>query len=735
MMGDDSAPGTLLSLFGKSRIASRLIVYVVLFSSLITLATTALQVFLDYRHDRDTIESYMRQIESSYLSSLVNSVWVSDETQIRSQIEGLARLPDMEYLGIRVDGAPKWVTGERRSKYVIAAEFPLVQSYKGRDITIGVLETVASLDAVYDRLIGKVAIILAGNAFKTFLVAGFMLFLFQVLVTKHLNRMAAHVRDLDLKQPVKPLTLEREPSSPADRDELDQVANALNETWATLEDSYDEIRESEERFRAIFEQAADSILLIDETGQILEFNDVAAANLGYSRQAFAKLRIPDVDPSHSPEAIAERIERVSQRGMDFFETKLKSKNGELRDVLVGAKGISVHGRNLFLVTLRDITERTLMERRLRDNEQFLRQITDALPGIVYYKDMNRRYRFANQRYVEWFGIDPATMPGKTTIEVIGEEFYAQIREYEYRALSGETAFFEGTWARPDGETRWYRASYMPHMDADGTVLGMIGLSVDITDQKRHDADLAAAHEEAEKSSRAKTEFLSNMSHELRTPLNSVIGFSDILAGQMFGPLGSDDYVGYAKDINDSARHLLQLINDILDVSRIERGKLSLDEHRIDVRHLLMSCSRLASKRADRDHAEIVVEAPSSLPALLADERRVKQILINLLSNATKFTPDEGRVTVSASLDAANRFILAVSDDGIGIDEDDIETVMSPFGQVDGSLARNYEGAGLGLPLSRQLAEMHGADLSLESSLGEGTVVTVSFPPERTVFLE
>ena len=243
--------------------------------------------------------------------------------------------------------------------------------------------------------------------------------------------------------------------------------------------------------------------------------------------------------------------------------------------------------------------------------------------------------------------------------------------------------------------------------------------------------LAEAKDVADAASRTKSEFLANMSHELRTPLNAIMGFSEVIKNEMFGAVGVPQYVDYAGDIYASGAHLLEIINDILDLSKVEAGKLEVVEERLDLRAVAESVFQLVKGRADEGGVKLMHDIGQDLPRLHADKRKLKQMLLNLLSNAIKFTRQGGAVDLFARVDDDGRISLCVRDTGIGIPADQLEHVLAPFGQVDSALAREHQGTGLGLPLVKALVELHGGRMILESEPESGTSVTLRFPPDRT----
>jgi two-component system cell cycle sensor histidine kinase PleC len=245
-------------------------------------------------------------------------------------------------------------------------------------------------------------------------------------------------------------------------------------------------------------------------------------------------------------------------------------------------------------------------------------------------------------------------------------------------------------------------------------------------------EAAHARQRAEAASRAKSEFLANMSHELRTPLNAIIGFSQAIEGQIFGADAMPRYIDYARHIHESGRHLLALISDILDMSRIEVGRFELVNETLDIPAFIESCAAMMRRQAENGRVELIIDVQRGIAPIRGDRRALVQVILNLLSNAVKFTPPGGRVTLSALVDDAAQFKLVVADTGIGIGADVLPWLFEPFQQGDPTISRKYGGTGLGLSISKSFVELHGGRIAIDSAPGKGTTATVVLPAERVV---
>ena len=325
-------------------------------------------------------------------------------------------------------------------------------------------------------------------------------------------------------------------------------------------------------------------------------------------------------------------------------------------------------------------------------------------------------------------------------EIVLDDFYAMVLPEDRERVRASVETLVATRQNQEVEYRIRGADGTLHamrvdgsceFDHAGRLVALFGAIRDVTPREALLGDLRLAKEEAEAASRTKSEFLANMSHELRTPLNAIIGFSEIIATALFEPVAAR-YRDYARDINSSGLHLLKLINDVLDISKIEAGRLELHKEPVAAPALIEDCRRLVAERAASARVELTVAVASDLPPVAADALRLKQILLNVLANAVKFTPPGGRVAVSATLAPEGGVTFTVRDTGIGMHPEEIPLALEPFRQIETALNRRYEGTGLGLPLARRLTELHDGIFDIESAPGRGTTVAIRLPPALTL---
>ncbi len=378
-----------------------------------------------------------------------------------------------------------------------------------------------------------------------------------------------------------------------------------------------------------------------------------------------------------------------------------------------------------------LTDDSALQRERDDALLLLTSIFDVSEVGIIVTDHNRRIVKVNDSFVRIYGWSRNDLIGYDFINIIDEDERDLARRNHEEFIRGGI--------RSSGEMKLVRRN-----GSNANVLfttATLELSqkrrfqvttiMDITLRKQMEQSLRVAKEQADAANHAKSAFLANMSHELRTPLNAIIGFSEMMIKHTFGPLGHDKYTEYLGDIHMSAKHLLEIINEVLDMSKIEAGKVELDEQEIDLAGLIDSVVRIMANRAFSSGLEIRQHIAPDLPVLYADPRIVRQILINLLTNALKYSEKSGTIEVTAKLDQRNAMLLIVEDHGVGIPKDRIKEAMQPFGQIhDPTRSNTQQGTGLGLPLTKAMAELHGGTLTLESDTGAGTKITIRFPRER-----
>lgn len=621
----------------QHQIAKKLIIYIIVFSTLIALATTAVQLYFEYERDLSYIDQRFEQIEISYLEGITETVWVADWTQLKIQLDGIKDLPDIEYVAVQIASEGSAVKDQVVSgvlsggEGVVSRDYKLSYQHLDDKLEIGKLSVVAGLAGVYKRLFDRILIILVSNGIKTFVVAIFMYLVVVKLVTRHLFKIAEFAKGRNVGQLDSKLQLDRKVDA-KNTDEFDLVVTAINDMQQNLRGSIENLHESEARVRLIMDSAAESIYGIDIRGNCTFVNQACLDILGFNDSA----------------------------------------------ELIGAN-------------MHDL-------------------IHHSYPGGEPY-------------------------PAKSS--------------YIYRALKDE----KGT--HTDQEVLWckdgscFPAEYWSHpIFKEGNCIGAVVTFLDITQRKKAEdlqknyqveleqqvrertAELEKKAADLVRATQLKSEFLANMSHELRTPMNSIIGFTGRVIKKSADKL-EPRQLNNLHTVARSAHHLLGLINGLLDLSKIEAGKMEAHAESFELAALIHEVFSLTESIPDGKLIELKTELPTEDIRLNTDNVKLKQILINLVGNAIKFT-QEGSITIEAEqlpteTDDDPRIAIRVIDTGVGMDESVLQYIFDAFRQVDGSMTRKVGGTGLGLAIVRSFTDLLGGTISVESEVGVGTRFELVIP--------
>jgi two-component system cell cycle sensor histidine kinase PleC len=423
------------------------------------------------------------------------------------------------------------------------------------------------------------------------------------------------------------------------------------------------------------------------------------------------------------------------------QAALASSEQDILEVLLARTGIALVFTALFWLIARlfrrqqsHVRELARVADKLRASERQVRDYAEISSDWFWEQDAELRFRWLSKTAVmnvddtgSYIGVTRWDLAGA---DVTQEPWPAHVADLEARRPFRDLRY---QLRSPNGTVHFVSASGVPVFDDTGAFLGYRGTARDVTAEVQAAEELRRSKEAAEAASRAKSEFLANMSHELRTPLNAIIGFSELMQKRRSGRHGGgDEYLEWAADITASGRHLLEVINEVLELARIDAGRYVLAQDRVDLATAVRACLAMVKLQAEAKQVTIECSIADREVILRADGRAVRQIVLNLLTNAVKFTPEGGVVTLRGGRAENGDVILVVADTGIGIDAVALASLGQPFTQADASISRNYGGTGLGLSISRKLVALHGGELTIESVPGEGTTVRVIFPAIRVL---
>ncbi|OIQ88041.1 cell-division control histidine kinase PdhS [mine drainage metagenome] len=483
--------------------------------------------------------------------------------------------------------------------------------------------------------------------------------------------------------------------------------------------------EALERYhRSVVDSLADGVLVVDPRQRRIEALNPSAQEIFHLPEPAAiGLPLEALVP------VSDRLSIANLRHWTRQEVEGRTIDGQPFHLEMTIREAAVEGFDRLIVVARDVTKQVEAEEKIHTLSDALEQsaasvIITNIEGVIVYANP-RTLEITGYSRDELVGQNPRLLQSGLTPAHVYSELWRDLKAG--RDWRGEILN-----RRKSGELYWESLMISPLRSSRGEIIQYMAVMEDVTDRKMMEEALMVAKQQAERANRAKSDFLASMSHELRTPLNAIIGYSEFIDTEPFGALGHDKYREYLAHIHESGCHLLDLINDMLDLSKVEAGKLELEEEEVDLAASVQAAMHLVQERAQRSNVRLVVEVADHLPRLKADNLRLKQIMLNLLTNAIKFTPENGRVTLRAGLDEAGGVEISVADTGVGIAPEDIARVLEPFSQVVNPMVRREEGTGLGLPISKRLVELHGGSLTLSSEVGHGTRVTVRLPAERLV---
>jgi PAS domain S-box-containing protein len=491
----------------------------------------------------------------------------------------------------------------------------------------------------------------------------------------------------------------------------------------------EQLKESEQKFSAAF-MSSPAILIITtmNDGRFVEVNHASTEFIGYSKEEMIGKTSRELGIWYSPDQRSEHLEQFKRDGcVRNKEIKIRTKSGDIRTGLISTQKVILEGEGYFLSQIFDITEQRKAEARLQESEERYRRLTENARDIIWRTDWKGKMVFLNSAVENLLGYTREEAVGLDISDYMDQKSIDRLREKLLCLRPAEhpsQAHFvmEVDYTAKNGETAPFEINVVILRDSEGKIVGYEGISRDITDRKRMERDLIESREAAEAADRAKSEFIANMSHELRTPLNAILGYCQILGRDQTLSESNRQKISV---IRNSGEHLLILINDILDIARIEAGKIDFYPESADLRSLVSNTADMVRVKAFQKKLRFHTEIDPLLPHFVhIDEKRLRQVLLNLLSNAVKFT-DQGEITLRVRA-AGDKITFSVSDTGIGIPEEKLSEVFKAFQQLNPAESKT-EGTGLGLAISQNLISRMGGRITVESSMGRGSTFKFEVP--------
>ena len=704
----------------KSRIGRRLVVAVVLFSSFITLISTVIQLYVDYKRDLAQIEEYFSQIEASHLQSIIYSVWVHDDPQIKTHLQGLLRMPDMEYMQITTDGGTEWEVGEAKSQHIIEKIFPLTHFYRDNNLEIGRLRAIVSLDAVYGRLFDKVFATLVSNGIKTFLVSGFVLIFFNMLVTRHLYKLAQHISSHDINERMLPLEWDHSKNKQRQDDELDQVATAYNIMQEKINNSVATLQKSELYNRTLFECSPIGLVLCRMNGELVDVNPVFAKIIGRSVAETKRLTYWDITPKkylQEEESQLESLRTTKKYGP--YKKEYIHKKGHLVPVRLSGLLIEQNGEFYIWSSVEDITEQQLAEKHLQMLVSRHQAIIGTTQDGFWVVDLKGRIIEVNDAYCQMSGYSRAELLTMEVSDLEANESYEDVAEHIKNIIKNGSGQFASYHRKKNGNLLCLELSVSySSLDEDAYLCAFLR---DISERHKLEAQLRQSQ---------KMEAVGTLSGGIAHDFNNILAI--ILGNIELAGLGVGNTLERLQNIHKATLRGKELVNRLLTFSRRNQTKKMVFDPKPLVKEVLKFI------RSTIPSSIVVREKMMSATVMVkVDSSQLHQMLVNLCTNAAQAMGERGGelevsmglVAVgdsemnSLNIAAGDYLEIAVQDNGPGIAPEIKERIFEPFF----STKNRDEGTGLGLSVVHGVIQECNGAIKVDSEVGRGTTFRVYIP--------
>ena len=723
----------------NSRLARSFVIYMVLASTLIAIFTSAFQLYELYSKEKSGIELRLQEIEDSYSENIARRVWVANIEELTTSLEGILRLPDIEYIQVLENNYLLVEVGSKEDIARIERQYPLTYIFRNEVHQIGVMKITATLENVHNHVIEQALTIVLSNAIKTFIVSGFMLLIFYRLVGRHLHNIAEYAEELSVDNLGERLVLERKENLSKKKDEFDLVVDAFHKMQANLKNSISELSKSERNLSQTLASIGDAVIATDRHGRVVRMNAVAEQLTGWTFEKARNKRLDtvfDVINAFTRETIVNPVDLVLSSGKKVGlvnHSVLISLDGTEYQIADSAAPIIDEHEEIagIILVFRDITEDYEMQEAIRVNEERLQGIMDNSPAVIYVKDIEGQYMMVNKEFEKRFDILSDDVKGKTTHDIFPAAIADEMVLNDQDVLHSRLPLYSEEKAPHEDGVHYYSSSKFCLFDSKGEPYAVCGISTDITEQRKQ-AELLRRSQKME----AVGNLTGGIAHDFNNLLNVIIGYSEILDRNLEENSANQSF---AKEIRTAGHRGAVLTQKLLSFS----GQVVVEKSTVDINGVLQEDLGML-KRAVTARVQVKMDLADGLWQVELDKSEFEDVILNLSINSMHAMPGGGTLTYvsrnetlsvlesdSIGLPGPGEYVrFSVIDTGVGIDKETQARVFEPFFTTKG-----HQGTGLGLSQVYGFMQRCNGTVTLHSDTGSGTEFALYFPRDTSADAE